>query len=389
MTGVQTCALPILQRYLPNFMGGHSSRITVRMLLNHTSGISHEAGDQPILSQGPVGDNAIRTWAMALTPASLNRPAGATFEYSNANYIVLGAILEAVSGERYAQYLRVHVFEPLGMHHSYASFEETQKNRIAQGHREWFGWFESSDVPYPPSFVPVGFVVTSVGDMARYLSMEANGGELDGVHIVSEAGLREMHRGAAAMDPEGKSHYAMGWVADTFNGVPVVYHDGDTGRFTSVLAISRAEHFGVVILANASGWLYGVHQTDAANGATNILVGRVPKSYAGPFLITKIGLGAVMVIALLQFFFFFRAFMNGAKRSLIRGYLVPTVLNAGCAFALAYVVPRVFFGIPLSELVSSVPDIGIASLGSLACALAWVLLTVSRQLWPQQASSPN
>ena len=284
------------------------------MLLNQTSGVSHAAGDQPILFRGELGEDAIHNRAMSLTRRALNRPVGASYEYSNANYLVLGAIVEAVSGETYEHYLRAHVFEPLGMRHSYASIEDARVNGLAQGHRQWLTWFEPSEVAYPPSFVPVGFIITSVADMTRYLAMEANGGELDGARLVSAASLAEMHRGATSMDAEGKSRYAMGWVSDTFNGVPVIYHDGDTGRFTSIMAISR-EGVGVVILANGSGWLSGLHLTDAANGAINLLAGNTPKSYATPYLITRMLYGVLLIVPFLQLLFAIKACLRKKRHS--------------------------------------------------------------------------
>jgi len=368
-----------VEQYLPSFMRGDAAgrAITVRMLLNQTSGVSHEAGDQPVLSRAQLGPGAIRERALSLTVGALNRPVGSRYEYSNANYVVLGAIIEAASGETYAHYLRSHVFEPLGMNHSYTSVEDARGNGLAQGHREWVRWFEASDVPYPPSFVPVGFITTSVADMTRYLAMEANGGELDGVRLVSEAGFTEMHRGVAPMDQEGKSRYAMGWVTDTFNGVPVSYHDGDTGRFTSIIAISN-DRFGVVILANGSGWLSGLHLTDAANGAINILVGNTPKSYATPYLITTTLFSVLLVAPLLQLFFAVKACFRKKRRSAILGYWLPTIVNLGLATLFAYVVPRVFLGIPLSELVVSIPDIGLGALASVTSACLWLALSAMR-----------
>lgn len=373
-----------VERYLPGFLRGEGRSITIRMLLNQTSGINHAAGDQPILSPGPSGESAIRDWAMALTPEALNRAAGAGYEYSNANFVVLGAVVEAVSGETYPAYLRAHVFEPLGMRHSYASLD--QAHGLAQGHREWFGWFEPSDVPYPASFVPAGFIISTVSDMTRYLSMQANGGELDGVRVVSAASLDLMQRGGAPMDQVGKSHYAMGWVSDTFNGVPVAYHDGDTGRFSSIIAISREDRYGVVVMANASGWLYGPHLTDAASGAINTLVGNTPRNYASPYAITKVILALFVLVALLQLVFAVRAFVSRRRRPLMWGRVAPTVLNLGLAAVFAYAVPRMLFGIPLTELLSSLPVMGVVAVASVACALAWLLLT-AKQLIPKPAAA--
>jgi CubicO group peptidase (beta-lactamase class C family) len=84
-----------IDRYLPGFLRGDPAAqgMTVRMLLNQTSGVSHAAGDQPILFPGELGDDAIHNRAMSLTRRALNRRVGASYEYSNANYAVPGAIV--------------------------------------------------------------------------------------------------------------------------------------------------------------------------------------------------------------------------------------------------------------------------------------------------------
>jgi CubicO group peptidase (beta-lactamase class C family) len=358
-------------RYLPGFMGGSpaGSRITVRDLLNQTSGIGHAAGDQPMLSPGETGDRAIRNWAMALSPDALTATG---YEYSNANYIVLGAVIEAASGETYGSYLKHHILAPLGMTSSFTTLAEGRAHKMASGHREWVGWFEAGEVPYPPAFVPAGFLITTPRDMTRYMSMQANGGELDGVRIISEKGLAETHRGAAPMDDEGKARYAMGWVSDTFNGVPAVYHDGDTGRFISELGLTR-DGYGILIMANASGWLSGPHSTDALSGAINILAGKTPRSYATPYLIGKIVLAVPLGVALLQLLFLVRALANRRKPGKSAwGLGAPIVVSAALATFLAWAVPRLLFGIPLTEMIMSVPPFGAAALVSLAVAAAWL-----------------
>ncbi len=362
-------------RYLPGFLQGSraAAKITVRMLLNQASGMGHAAGDQPMLSDGESGPQAIRDWAMAMTPAALT---ASGYEYSNANYVVLGAIVEAASGEPFARYLHDHVLKPLGMRHSFTSLAEAHNHGLSSGHRQWITAFEASEVPYPQSFLPAGFLITSVGDMTRYLAMQAGDGSLDGVRIVSAHGLAEMHRGAAAMDSEGKSHYAMGWVRDTFNGLPVVFHDGDTGRFSSIMAIALKDHSAVVILSNGSGWLYAPRPTDAANGAINILEGKTPKNYVGAYTITKVALLFLVGIPVLQLLFLLLALIRRKPPVAAWKTWLPVTLNGALALLFAYAVPRLFFGIPLIELLSSLPAIGFAAVASAVAAVAWLVWAV-------------
>jgi CubicO group peptidase (beta-lactamase class C family) len=365
--------------YLPGFLGGdkQAEQITIRHLLNQTSGLSHESGDQPVVNAGGSGRDAIRHWALSLSAGDLNRAVGASYEYSNANYVVLGAVVERASGELYPEYVRRHIFTPLGMTRSYASLAEGEANGLAGGHVQFFGRFIESDVPYPASFIPGGFLISTANDMTRYLSMLANHGEHHGQRLLSAQGVSELHRGAANMDPHGKSRYAMGWVADTFNGVPVVYHDGDTGRFSAIMAIARESGWGVVVLANGSGWLHSPHMIEAASGAINLLSGRTPKDYGD---VRGLSLGvylALVLTPLLQGLFFLWSFAH-RERSLLLGTLLPFALNAGLAAGFVYVVPRGLFGIPPIEALISLPDIGAASLVSALIAVGWAMSALTR-----------
>jgi hypothetical protein len=344
-------------------------------LLNQTSGLSHNAGDQPVWSAGETGRDAIRHWVLSLRADALNRPVGQRYEYSNANYIVLGAVIESVSGELYGSYLQSHILLPLGMAHSYTSLGDGMRHGLASGHRQWFGQFQASELPYPESFVPAGFLITTASDMARYLEMIAGNGQIGGVRLLSEASMTQLLRGAAPFDETGKSAYAMGWVSDTFNGIPVVYHDGDTGRFSSVMAVSRGSHFGVVLLANGSGWLHGSHMIDAANGTINLLDHKTPKSYEVPHLLTKVMLAVMTGIPALQLIFLLWSLpaSGGAPRSLIAGRLVPAFTNGVLAATFAYGVPHFVVGVPLIEHVLSIPDMGAAALLSVVVAAAWLV----------------
>ncbi len=106
-----------VQRYLPWFRvaaAQASARMTVRHLLNQTSGLPMSTGWTPLADFDSRPDASERQ-ARALATQRLNRPVGAAFEYSNMNYNLLGLIVEAVSGQRYADYVRTRILQPLDM----------------------------------------------------------------------------------------------------------------------------------------------------------------------------------------------------------------------------------------------------------------------------------
>ena len=101
-----------VQRYLPWFRVADSwasAQIAVRHLLNQTSGLPTSAGEIP-LADFDSRPGAAERQMRALALLQLARPVGAAFEYSNANYDLLGLIIEVASGESYGSYVQSHIF---------------------------------------------------------------------------------------------------------------------------------------------------------------------------------------------------------------------------------------------------------------------------------------
>jgi CubicO group peptidase (beta-lactamase class C family) len=103
-----------VQRYLPWFRVADpraSVQITVRHLLNQTSGLPQLSGLRSLADFDDSPDASERQ-ARALSTLELTRPVGSKFEYSNMNYNLLGLIVEAASGESYEAYVQNHIFAP-------------------------------------------------------------------------------------------------------------------------------------------------------------------------------------------------------------------------------------------------------------------------------------
>src|SRR5947209_3610862 len=110
-----------LQCYLPWFRladARAAQDITIRDLLAHTSGLSTGDGQDPTLyREGPSSEDLVR----GLASVRPDRPVGSSYEYSNLNYLILGVVVQAVSGQSYEQYVQQHIFAPLDMRQSYLS----------------------------------------------------------------------------------------------------------------------------------------------------------------------------------------------------------------------------------------------------------------------------
>ena len=107
----------------------------------------------------------------------LDRAVGTSFEYSNANYVVLGMVIQAVSGQSYEAYVQEHIFKPLEMHNSFTSQVEAQQHGLSSGYQRWFGFpVASGDLPYPRGMVPGGYLISSAEDLGHYLIAQMNQG---------------------------------------------------------------------------------------------------------------------------------------------------------------------------------------------------------------------
>ena len=139
-----------------------------------------------------------------LSLESLDRPVGSGFEYSNANYVVLGMVIQAVSGQSYEAYVQEHIYNPLEMNNSFTSQVEAQQHGMSGGYQRWFGFpVASGSLPYPRGMVPGGYLISSAEDLGHYMIAQMNQGSYAGASILSPEGIEVLHAPAVAAAPEG------------------------------------------------------------------------------------------------------------------------------------------------------------------------------------------
>ena len=139
-----------VQRYLPDFRvkdEAASAQITVRHLLHHTSGLPEETAYGSMLSTD-IGDEALSDRVGELGEVELRHGVGSVFEYTDANYDMLGLLVQTVSGQSFESYIAENIFEPLDMRHSYTDQSDARLDGLATGHRSWFGYPRPFEAPY-------------------------------------------------------------------------------------------------------------------------------------------------------------------------------------------------------------------------------------------------
>jgi CubicO group peptidase (beta-lactamase class C family) len=276
-----------VQRYIPWFQVADpiaSSQITVRHLLNQTSGLSRMTGITPLLEERK---DSTEQYVRNLRTAKLNRPVGASYEYSNANFVTLGLLIETVSGKTYGDYVQTHIFEPLGMQDSYTSHAEGRQHGMAAVHRFWFGVPVETEAPQLPAQIPTGFLVASAEDMARYLTMYLNGGEYGGERLLSPEGIAMMHTPATneftrtLLSTDFTARYGMGWFVGPFGDAQDArWHLGELPSFNAWMVVMPERDQAVVVLINAGSQMQIAGVTEVFSripiGVTNMLGGTEP-----------------------------------------------------------------------------------------------------------------
>jgi CubicO group peptidase (beta-lactamase class C family) len=273
-----------MQRYLPWFRVADataSAQITVRHLLNQTSGLSRATGNQFQASRDMRAD-VLEQQTRWLNTARLAQPVGAAFQYSNANWWPLGMLIQTVSGQPYETYLQQHILGPLEMRQSFTAVADAQAQGMATGYRYWFGRYlpaDAQDSGHYRGMLPQGGVISSAEDMAHYLIALLNEGRYHGTAMLSPAGMAEVQRPAVPIGASAETFYAMGLDVGLINSVPTVSHDGSMFNFHANLVLIPEGRWGIILLENAENLPdeFGPQRLQGiAAGVTSLLVGRQP-----------------------------------------------------------------------------------------------------------------
>jgi CubicO group peptidase (beta-lactamase class C family) len=221
-----------------------SDQITVRNLLNHTSGIGSQYGffDFP--------SNDFQLYKSKLTEhlkqvELINKP-GEGFCYSNMNYLLLGLIVEEVTNQKYAQFLSENVFTKLGMKHSYAGFNDDLLRNTLQPYQYLIFNQPHKTKIYSHSdhAAAYGYLSTNVNDLCNYFTLMINGGiTAKGDTLITDSSYKSLITPA-------KGNYAMGWMRFMNNKKDMIIHTGLDENYSAIMAVCPKDRLGIVVLTN-------------------------------------------------------------------------------------------------------------------------------------------
>jgi CubicO group peptidase (beta-lactamase class C family) len=224
-----------IKTYLPD-VPDTWRKVTVDNLLTHTSGIPNFTGS-PDFSAYKLQSHTPEESVALVRDKPLDFEPGAKFYYSNTNYVLLGQIIEHVSGMSYASFLHQNIFIPVGMTDTGVDVDSAILPERAQGYDSTPVGFRRADAISMNVPFSAGFLYSTVGDLLKWERALFAG------RIISTASLR-------SMTTPGLGDYGMGLFIRTADGHQIITHDGTIEGFESSLNYYPERQLTIVVLGN-------------------------------------------------------------------------------------------------------------------------------------------
>ena len=225
--------------------------ITIHQLLTHTAGISPQTG-------GPRYEQASRErFLREFFETELDTKPGSRFEYANAGYILLAAIVEYVSGQAFEQFLSQYLFKPAGMINTGYTRPEWMEHQLAHGYyysvaeKGWIDWGTTPDQWGPEGVswygIGKGDIQSTVEDLFRWhQALQLDEILKDELRVLYETPF-------VPENSAGTSHYAYGWaIMESERGSKVVTHNGSNGLFFADFIRFVEDDVVIIYLTNAA-----------------------------------------------------------------------------------------------------------------------------------------
>lgn len=232
-----------ITKFLPDYhVQGH--RVTIQQLLAHTSGIANYT-ELPDWQATTRNDVSVRQLIDVFQDKPFDFAPGERWKYDNSGYILLGAIIEKVSGQSYADFLRTRIFAPLGMKNSrYEDLADITPGRAAGYVRDGSEWrnadFLSMSHPYS-----AGAMSSTVDDLARWNAAIENG------ELLKPPSWQRASTSFAIADGT-LTRYGAGWIIGRIGPVATVEHGGGINGFNAYVLRAPAQMLYVAVLTNAA-----------------------------------------------------------------------------------------------------------------------------------------
>jgi CubicO group peptidase (beta-lactamase class C family) len=231
-------------KYLP-WLPSIDSDITVRQLLAHTSGVMAD------LRTGNVDNFTIDEFKKRVAQAPLAFKPNERWEYANTGYILLGMIIEAVSGTSYGEFLTQRIFKPLGMNNTAYNEAVGNTNNRALGYDWQNDGFRQS--PYFAGGYGAGALVSSVSDLTKWEQA------LSARKLLKPSSYEQMWTPVKLSNGQPRSFefraeqsgYGFGWFLTSYKGHKLFTHGGTLSGFSSQIMRFVDDKISIIVMTNS------------------------------------------------------------------------------------------------------------------------------------------
>ncbi len=233
-----------ITKYLPD-IPTHGRRVTVYNLLSHTSGV-HNYTDKP---------EWVKRWGEEMTPRqivafvdrdTLDFVPGTKYSYSNTGYVLLGMILEKVTGQPYAAYLQKQFFAPLGLTQTSYCADRPKDPQFAEGYAATSGTVKPAEYLNITQPFSAGALCSTVRDLVKWHRALVDG-------RVVGARSYSLMTAADTLNNGSKINYGFGLVPGQLGGKRMIGHSGGINGFTTYGLYMPDENLNVIVLTNSDG----------------------------------------------------------------------------------------------------------------------------------------
>ncbi len=262
-----------ITKYIPDYPT-QNNVITIYHLLNHTSGIKSYTNMASFEKDARI-DRTPSEIIEVFKNEKMEFPSGDEYNYNNSGYILLGHIIELVSGESYADFIQKNIFDPLDMKNSYYGSKTKLILNRAWGYSETDGFenaqYLSMSLPYA-----AGSLMSTVDDMLKWQNaLSAN-------KLISKTNYERATNGSKLNNGEEIS-YGFGWMKDDLQGSPMIHHGGGIFGYTTFGLFLPEENIYVIGLSNCDCGNVNLTTTKAAA----IAMGKPFKSIANAIKLSE------------------------------------------------------------------------------------------------------
>lgn len=212
-------------------------KITLRMLLSHTAGFTHEA---------PIGNNfdyapcSFDEHINSISNTWLKFPVGSNYSYSNLGLDLAAKVVEQVSGMEFKDYLETHIFKPLGMTLTTIDNLEVESNT-----NKTEGTISSASTRhYSIPLMGSGAVYTNLSDFIKYVQLQMNFGKVNGKYLIDRDGLYQMYTIRLF-------NYGLGTYIDKSGDTYYINHNGSGYGYSATFLWYPEYNLGAILLSNS------------------------------------------------------------------------------------------------------------------------------------------